>query len=240
MTAKPPAANDWEARFRIWKENNKRETIQLPVEKIVKEVEADQILEVVKEKINTLNEPLTVKVLKIIIIFIPLFILGYVFYANVIASQDFQYFYDIGAGKENSLSPISRITPSINSTPNYRNLTNGLVYFTVPIPRGSDTVSVQVRFKDNFPQRSQFKLGAKDKEEWHYIWRTMHTSIGRTNDTWIIGGQNFSIQNDSLVVKDGKLSIILSSPHFSNTNLTNFTIPVDWINITVHKNGVFE
>ena len=115
------------------------------------------------------NKDLSIKILKaIIIVLIPLVFLEMVLYYNL-SSKDFNYFYDIGGVNDNYLSPTERISDKISEeSVNYRNLTNGLVYFDIPIIKNTDKIDLQIKFKDNFPENSKFSVGAKDQEEWHY------------------------------------------------------------------------
>ncbi len=118
-------------------------------------------------------------ILKFIILLIPLFIIAYLFYSNFLVSQRFNYFYNIGSIKESEtenvvLSPVSRISePKNNSVVFYREIMQNLVYFNIPIPRFSRSINISIRFKDTFPQGSIFRLGAKDKEEWHYLYKPL-------------------------------------------------------------------
>ena len=57
---------------------------------------------------------------------------------------------------------------------------------------------------------------------------------------WLISETEFNIKTDSLFVKDNKLSLLFNLPHLSQESYQNYTIPIDWINITVHKPGLFE
>ena len=112
--------------------------------------------------------------LKIFTICIPFMIVLYLVSANFLVSQEFEYFYDVGGG-ENYLTPVARISEIIeDGNHDYRNLTDGLVYFDVPIARGADKIEVQVRFKDSFPEGEGISLGAKDQEVWHYNYHFLY------------------------------------------------------------------
>ena len=54
---------------------------------------------------------------------------------------------------------------------------------------------------------------------------------------WLIGTAEFDAKD--LYVKDGKLSIILNAKHLSNPLYENFTISVDWINVSISRKGLF-
>ncbi|MDO8517444.1 MAG: hypothetical protein Q7S33_04960 [Nanoarchaeota archaeon] len=55
---------------------------------------------------------------------------------------------------------------------------------------------------------------------------------------WIIGKASYNVKD--LYIKDGKLSMLINTPHLGKEETQNNTIPVDWVNITVYKNGLFK
>ncbi len=59
---------------------------------------------------------------------------------------------------------------------------------------------------------------------------------------WKIASLSLNIEEDNLYIKNDKLSMMFNTPHLSpNKNETNHMhIPIDWINITVHKKSWFE
>ena len=180
----------------------------------------------------------------LIIILIPLIFLELIFYYNT-SPRDFYYFYDIGNEEDNYLSPANRISDKIiEDDLNYRNLKEGLVYFDVPIPKRAEFINVQVRFKDNFPKNSKFSIGARDKEEWHYLYRWIYNDSKKNplDSNWHIEEKMFDFEEDKLILRNNKLSVLFRAPHLSPTkNQTNTKyIPIDWINITIHKKGWFE
>lgn len=189
--------------------------------------------------IDYAKEPKHIKIIKIFAILAVIGIIGYLLYANFIISQDFNYFYDIGSeqdAKKPYLTPISRVSDIVNEN---REMTDGLVYFTANIPRGSETISVQARFKDNFPNNSLMSIGASDNSTaWHYKYNLIF-STSNTTGQWLIGSTTFNIKQDKLSIKNNQLSILFNMPHFSK-GFKNNTIPIDWINITVHKPGLIE
>lgn len=179
---------------------------------------------------------------KILAIGIPLLILAYIFFQNFLISHDYNYFYDIGSENDNYLSPNSRISDKIiEDDSNYRNLTEGLVYFEVPILKGSNYININARFKDNFPEYGRLRIGASDQEVWHYKYNLIfdESLFPNTNGQWLIGETVYNIKQDNLTIQNGKLSLLFNIPHLSpdaNTTNTQY-IPIDWINITVHKDG---
>ncbi len=158
--------------------------------------------ELEKEHIDTkefLTVPRHVKIIKILLLLlIPLFIFEYLILTNFLISHEFSYFYDIGAEDDNYLTPLDRISESFTNEArvSYRNLTSGLVYFDVPIPRGAEKVKVKVKFKDNFPD-SKFILGAKDQEVWHYRWNTLYNPFLDNLSEFYIGSGVYKISQKS-------------------------------------------
>ncbi len=228
-----------EVKQEIQQEYKKVETI---VEDNIKEGS-----EKIKEIEHYVKEPSHIKILKILVVLIALSIIGYLVYSNFFSSQDFNYFYDIGSEKDSAriyLTPADRITDVINDTDsNYRNLTSQLVYFDFPVPANSETINIQVRFKDNFPNNSKMSFGARDQVDWHYVYNQIFTQKNENaTGEWIVIQTEFEISQDSLVIQNQKLSMLFNIPHLSpNQNQTNnMSVPVDWINITVHKPGLFE
>lgn len=52
---------------------------------------------------------------------------------------------------------------------------------------------------------------------------------------WMTLNANFNLTG--LYIKNGELSMLINTPHLSSSNNTEY-IPIDWINTTVHKNGI--
>jgi hypothetical protein len=204
------------------------------------------ILEELEEKLEEgyeyLVEPKHIRILKIFVIAIAIGIIGYIIYSNFIISKDFIYFYDIGSNADIErpfLTPDFRITEAIlEEEINYRNLTSQLVYFDVPIPRGAKTLYVEARIFDNFPKGAKISFGARDRDEWHYLYQNFYNQTNRNN--WVVSGTQFDLKDT--FPKNGKLSILFNTPHLNdNKNETNTQhIPVDWIKIKIHKPGLLE
>lgn len=55
---------------------------------------------------------------------------------------------------------------------------------------------------------------------------------------WLIGTAEFDVKD--LYVKDNKLSTILNAKHLSSSLYENYTIPVDYINVSIKRKGVFS
>ena len=191
--------------------------IDKPTIKKKKPVDEQKVLEEVESKLEEgweyLAEPKHIRVLKIIAILIPLIILGYLFYANFLVSQDFNYVYDIGSiedAKTPYLSPVARVSEIENGSgdmtdnssgdygsENYRNIIANLVYFNINIPRNSEEISIQTRFKDNFPNNSVMSLGAQDRAEWHYLYKpAFYSSLSNLGSLYQLG--NVYLLNEEL------------------------------------------
>lgn len=118
------------------------------------------------------QHPIAVKIIKILFILIAVGLIAYIFVNNYLLSHEFIYYYDIGSpndASKNYLTPLERVSEPINTDGiTYRNLTSQLVYFNVPIAKGSEKILVETKFQDNFPEKQKFMIGAKDQEYWHY------------------------------------------------------------------------
>jgi hypothetical protein len=170
---------------------------------------------------------------KIIIILIPIIIGVYILNMNFLFDQEFNHNYNIG-GEQDYLSPEDRISEKYD---NQRDLTGHLVYFDVEIPRGSKEIVVETKFKSNFPLGEDLKLGARDREDWHYSWHTIYTQEEENND-WQIISTTFNIEEENLKIGNGKLSLVLNPQHLYQEEYKNYTIPIDYINITIYKPGL--
>lgn len=64
----------------------------------------------------------------------------------------------------------------------------------------------------------------------------------KEEDGWKIASISLNVEKDNLYIKNDKLNIMFNLGHLNqNKNDTkNNYIPIDWINITVHKKGLFE
>ncbi|MCK9568243.1 hypothetical protein M0R72_04800 [Candidatus Pacearchaeota archaeon] len=65
-------------------------------------------------------------------------------------------------------------------------------------------------------------------------------SSPKEENGWKIASLSFNIKEDDLYINDDKLNILFNAAHLNqNKNNTNtYYIPIDWINITVHKRGI--
>jgi hypothetical protein len=119
----------------------------------------------------------TDRITKAVIVLIPIAIGLYLVYANFVAPHAFTYFYDIGSPADQQkpyLTPPDRLSPVIDNAT--RNITSGLVYFTVPVARGSDRVLVVMKVGDNFPPGSAMYIGAQDNGSWSYYQQKVYDS----------------------------------------------------------------
>lgn len=167
-------------------------------------------------------------------IIIPILILGYLFYSNYVASHTFNYLYEIGTENEKYLSPANRISVP-NLEEGSRNMTSQLVYFSVPIARGSKTVAVQVRYFNVFPEKASFSLGAKNDINWSYDWKPFAIA---NKGQWEVETLYYNLNETN--PEKGQLSFVFNAPHLNpNVAYSNLDkqVPIDWINITVYKPG---
>jgi hypothetical protein len=177
--------------------------------------------------------PRYARIIKFLSLVVPALIFLYLINANILSPHEFNYFYDIGTGDENYLSPLVRISePVIEES--YRNLTSQLVYFNIPIARGSETVNVSVKYLNVFLENQKFSLGARNQENWSYQWNEL--PIGNKKNSWDITKTTFNISD--LYLQNGKLSFVFNVPHLHPNRTLEPKIPIDWINITVFKPGI--
>jgi hypothetical protein len=172
----------------------------------------------------------------VLVILAALAIAAYLLVPNFLPGKNFNYFYDIGSSQDASssyLTPIDRVSEIItDSDTNYRSLIGPLVYFSVPIPEGSNTVKIDFRFFNNLPENQNLKLGARNQEEWNYTFHSL--KISSQTGQWQVVHDEFNLQDENLLPMDGKLSLAFYALYlFDNT--ANHSIPIDWINITVHS-----
>ena len=60
----------------------------------------------------------------------------------------------------------------------------------------------------------------------------------KEDNGWLTAETNFNIKEDNIFIKDNKINFVYNVPHLSNPEYANYSIPVDWINITVYKKGL--
>jgi uncharacterized membrane protein len=201
-----------------------------------------RISEYERELIDYMKVPIHIKVLKIIVILAAIGIIAYVFVNQFVISEEFNYFYDIGSEEDNYLSPEERVSEKIiEEGVNYRFLKEELIYFEVPVAKGSEAIVLITKLKENIPEEHEMYLGARNQKDWNYTFQKMQeSSLKETNEDWKISNINFNVKESNLFVEKGKLGFVLSIPHLYDEKYTNYTIPIDWIDITVYKPGLLE
>ncbi|MBU1246259.1 MAG: hypothetical protein ABIJ20_03680 [Nanoarchaeota archaeon] len=202
------------------------------------------------EAIDYIKEPKHIKILKILVVLIVIGLLGFLIYNNILISKEFNYFYDIGGERDTKkpyLIPAKRVSDIIvEEGVNYRNLTGHLVYFDVLVSRGAENINIEARYKENFPEKAKFYIGARDREEWHYKNSKIYDSreYNQTGD-WSIAKTGFSIEEDNISIMRGKLILAFNIPYLDQNeteyaNYINNYIPIDYINLTIYKPGMIE
>ncbi len=226
---------------------------ELPVLHSDKEI-LDKIKKEIKEDytntIDFLAIPTHIKILKILFTIAIFLIVLFILYKNFISAEQFNYFYDIGSKGESYLSPSYRVSEAANFEEiTYRNLTSGLVYFNVPIPRGAEKINVSVRFKDNFSE-SLLILGAKDQEDWHYQWHTFFSKVLENISSEIKPNSESNIQiykidselkNENLIEIENSSGLIIASsiPINNTSNKINFSKEETQINNAIRGGHTF-
>lgn len=183
---------------------------------------------------------------KNIITLIPIVIILLLIANNFLIDRTFTKFYDIG-NNDKYLTPLNRISESTNE---YRNLTGHLVYFDVTLPTGTESIKVETRLQPNLPNNSKISMGAKDQDVWHYKYnlifdpklQAQESPVNYTkaieDNGWYITTTTFNIKEDNLTVLNNKLSLLFNVPHLSKNETLNYTIPIDYIKITIYKPGI--
>jgi len=204
-------------------------------------------IKIVEERaLDYIREPKHIRIIKILIILIPLVILSYLLYAHIFSEREFNYFYDIGGEGDNYLTPLQRISEKFEDGENYRNLTQNLVYFNSPIVPGSKNVKVEVKFSDSFNEASIFYVGAKDKEVWHYDFKPIYNPSLSNNSDFI---HYYGVYKTSDKLDNLKREQILEGTNFviaSDNELlmkerkeVNFSREISTINTTLRGGHIF-
>jgi hypothetical protein len=173
---------------------------------------------------------------EIAIIAIPILLVLYLLTTNFIIPQEFNYYYNIG-GEENYLTPIDRISEKYN---NQRDMMSHMIYFDVDVPRGSKEIKIETRLKPNLPTGENLRLGARDQEDWHYMWHTIYTQEEENNGGWQIISTTFKVKEENLKIENGKLSFVFYAQYLDKEEYKNYTIPIDYINVTIYKPGLIK
>lgn len=148
-----------------------KEKPKITVESISPEAEEQKkVLDSVKSKMP--DEPKHFRSLKLILLLIPVLLILYLLVLNFAIPRDFNYFHDLSEDSS-VLSPESRISRSEESV----SMISNLVYFNAKIPRSAETISIESRFSSEFPESYDLKIGAKDREDWHYLWKTLYNPV---------------------------------------------------------------
>jgi hypothetical protein len=179
------------------------------------------------------KKPKNIIPIKILVILIPIILILYLINMNFILDQEFNHYYNIG-GEHNYLSPESRISEKYD---NQIDLTGHLVYFEIKIPNGIKEIKIETRFKSNLPKGENLILGARNKEEWGYVWHTIYTQEEEKND-WQIISTTFNIEEENLKIINDKLNFAYYAQYLDKEEYKNYTIPIDYINITIYKPGL--
>jgi hypothetical protein len=176
-----------------------------------------------------------------IIISIPVIILAYILIINFLIPQEFTYFYDIGSKEDNYIGPNFRISEKITEEDtNYREAIGHILYYEIELPINSREIEVKFKLKDNFPENSEIILGARNQENWSYIKHYVQDNKEYLDENWFTVKTTFYIKKENLHTNNKKISLILWMQHLAKEEYKNYTIPIDWINITVYKPGLIK
>lgn len=113
---------------------------------------------------------------------IPVITLGYIGWVNVMPlGSTLHYSIDVGGEDTEGIAritgPFDRISEKLEADgETFRELEQSLVYFELDEPglRNAETITVSVRFIDNFNTDEKFVLGARNGQEWSYYWKNIY------------------------------------------------------------------
>ena len=87
-------------------------------------------------------------------------------------------------------------------------------------------------------------IGASDNSTfWHYKWHPVYNQTDSNKNKWLIVETEFNIKQENLSIKNNQLSVVFNIPYLNQnstqySNFSDYTIPINWINITVYKPGI--
>lgn len=126
---------------------------------------------------------------------IPLILFSYLLMMNIQSTQieenDGSYVIDVGSRTDmirdvKLTGPEERISEPLKETYgnekiNFRNFTDRFVYFQLKETEidSASRIKVQIRFKDDLPKGSIFKLGAHSAPQWNYKWNLLYDPFQR-------------------------------------------------------------
>jgi len=191
------------------------------------------------------------KFAKLVIILSMIFLFGYLIYINFISTQTFTYFYDIGDSKDSInpyLTPIER-TSNVSSelvaindlltNVTYRNLSSRFVYLSIEIPWRANNLTIEMKIKNNFPRNGRMLIGQSTSKNGDYDYIEVYNKsiFNISQKNWVTIKTSFNLTNSYL--ENNKLKLLINTPHLAG-NITNLDyIPIDWINLTIKRNGIF-
>jgi len=180
------------------------------------------------------NDSLKVKLLKGLILVIPIIFFGFVIYSNVNTTLETNYFYDLGGVQEfksSVLFPSERVS-LLKENVSHRNLTAPMVYFNVPAEYSEGNISIALNIRDNLPRNDSLIIGAKVSSSEEYITQVVYTaSANRTNlSSWKTVYAEFNTSD--MFVEDGEYTFYINAPHLGLASKKNSYVSIDWINVT--------
>lgn len=113
---------------------------------------------------------------------IPVITLGYIGWVNILPfGGTIHLAIDVGGddteGNTRITGPFDRISGKLEyDGDTFRELEQSLVYFVLDEPRlsNTETITVSVRFKDNFNTDEKLVLSARNGQEWSYHWKDIY------------------------------------------------------------------
>jgi len=79
-------------------------------------------------------------------------------------------------------------------------------------------------------------FGLEDAQYADYILTDYEAPV--EDNGWLVGTAEFDVRD--LYIKDKKLSITLNARHLSDPLYENYTIPIDWVNVSIKRKGILS
>ncbi|HLD10500.1 MAG TPA: hypothetical protein VJB89_00315 [Candidatus Nanoarchaeia archaeon] len=155
------------------------------------------------------NETVFEKKVKWIVYLIPIIIFGYILWINFNPFTEI-IVYDIGSSGDRGILTPDRVSNPMmtdNHKISYREVKNPLVYFDVPIPIGTKSITIQIKFKDIIAPDSLIKIGGRDKEKWNYLYKTVYDKRLQNKTVYFLDNIPVVFPKESIIYIDPLLNI---------------------------------
>ena len=83
-------------------------------------------------------------------------------------------------------------------------------------------------------------MGARSQRDWSYVKHYVQDDKKYLENDWFTVETTFDVEEENLYPINKKISLILWMQHLAKEEYKDYTIPIDWINITIYKPSIFE